>query len=181
MTADEFLEIADDACFYELVDGIVIMSPSPTPKHQDVAGLIYHLLASFLERHVVGKAFMETDLHLGKGPTGGDLVYRPDVVFIRQEHLGQLSDRLAGPPDLVVEVISERSRRFDTQTKKHDYERFGVREYWIIDPQRKAMTFYRLDSGRFVEVASTGDTFTSQAVPGFVLDLARVRQAFEPW
>jgi len=80
-----------------------------------------------------------------------------------------------------VEIISSSSRRYDSETKKNDYERCGVREYWLIDPEREAMTFYRLQDGRFAEVPASDNHFTSEAVPGFTLDLPRVRETFKPW
>jgi Uma2 family endonuclease len=181
MSADEFLQIPDDGMFYELIDGVVVMSPSPTPEHQGALMEIALQIGQFLRDHPVGKVFPELDVHLGTGPTGGDLVYRPEVIFVRTERVRKMRKKIFGPPDLVVEVISAGSRRFDAETKKSDYERFGVQEYWLIDPERESMTFYRLQFGRFVEVPPTGDTFASQAVPGFVLDLARVRETFKPW
>lgn len=181
MTADEFLQIPDDGYNYELIDGVVVMSPSPSPKYQRVAVEIAAQIAWFLRDHPVGEVFPEIDVHIGQGPTGGDLVYRPQIVFVRAERLRGMEDKIIGGPDLVVEVISRGSRRMDTQTKKHDYESFGVREYWLVDPDRERMTFYHLESGRLVEVPAQGDAFASQAVPGFVLDLARVREKFKPW
>ncbi len=181
MTADEFLQIPDDGCSYELIDEVVVMSPSPTPLHQNVAMEITVQLGVFLRSHSVGKAFPEIDVHIGQGPTGGDLVYKPEVVFVRAERLPGMRDKIHGAPDLVVEVISRGSRRRGSETKKGDYERFSVREYWLIDPEREAMTFYRLHDNRFVEVAPSGDRFASEAVPGFELDLERVREAFKPW
>lgn len=69
----------------------------------------------------------------------------------------------------------------DTRTKRADYERAGVREYWIVVPERKAITFLRHDGARFIEVEAAPDRFESQAIPGFVLDLPRLRAVFEPW
>ncbi len=120
-------------------------------------------------------------MHLGKGPTSGDVVYKPELVFVRAERLPRMREKIEGAPDLVVEVISRGSRRLDSETKKNDYEHAGVREYWLIDPQRNAMTFYRLQGDRFVEAAAKGDAFASEPVPGFVLDIAAVRETFEPW
>lgn len=181
MSADEFLLIPDDGMFYELIDGVVVMSPSPTPDHQGALMEIARQLANYLVDHPIGKVFPELDVHLGTGPTGGDLVYRPEVVFVRTERIRKMRKKIFGSPDLVVEVISAGSRRYDSETKKGDYERFGVQEYWLIDPEREAMTFYRLQAGHFVEVPPSGDTFASQAVPGFALDLVRVRETFKPW
>ncbi len=181
MSADEFLQIQDDGNFYELIDGVIIMSPSPTPKHQGAMIEITGQIFEYLRRNPIGQVFAELDVHLGEGPTGGDLVYRPEVIFVRKDRLRQMEDKIFGAPELVVEVISKGSRRFDTETKKGDYERFGVREYWLIDPARQALTFFRLQDGQFVEIHASGDSFESQAVPGFQLDLKRVRDTFKPW
>lgn len=181
MTADEFLELPDDGYNYELIDGVVVMSASRNPQHQRITMEIATQIALFLRNHAVGEVLPEIDVHIGQGPTGGDLVYKPELIFVRSERLPAMRDKIIGGPDLVVEVVSRGSRRMDSETKKNDYERFGVREYWLIDPERKAMTFWRLKGRRFVEVSAAGDTFASEAVPGFVLDLSRVRETFKPW
>ncbi len=181
MDADRFFQIHEDETNYELIDGVVTVTPSPSPKHQHVTGEIYIQLSLYLRQSPVGFVFLETDVHLGQGPTGGDLVYRPEIAFIRREHVATITDKLSGPPALVVEVVSRGSRRMDSETKKLDYERFGVQEYWLIDPERQMMSFFRLDAGRYVEVDAVGSAWPSDAVPGFVLDLDAVREAFRPW
>lgn len=181
MSADGFFQMPEDGYNYELIDGILAMTPSPAPKHQAVLMEIATQIAIFLRSNPVGQALPEIDVHLGQGPTGGDLVYRPELVFIRSERLPEIGDRVAGAPDLVVEIVSRGSRRFDSETKRADYERSGVGEYWLIDPERHAMTFLRLQDGQFIDVAPAGDGFASHVVPGFILDLTRVRRAFEPW
>lgn len=180
MTADQFLEITDDGYNYELVDGVVIVSPSPTPRHQSVTLEIAWQIKNYLELHPVGAAFVETDVHLAADERG-DLVYRPEIVFVRQERLKDIGDKLEGPPDLVVEVVSRGSRRYDAETKKSDYEKFGVHEYWLIDPARDTLTIFRRDSGHFTELPLTRDRFESHAIPGFTLDIARIRRAFAGW
>jgi Uma2 family endonuclease len=181
MTAEEYFDLEDDGFLYELVDGVVCMSPSPTPSHQALILEITTQLGLFLRSSPVGHAFPEVDVHLGQTSSGTDLVYRPDIVFIRNERLREIGDRISLVPDMVAEIISSSSRRYDSETKKNDYERCGVREYWLIDPERETMTFYRLQDGRFAEVPTSDDGFTSEAVPGFALDLPRVREAFKPW
>jgi Uma2 family endonuclease len=180
MTADEYFDLPDDGFRYELVHGVLVMSPSPMPWHQGVAVEILAQLMFFLRSHPVGKALAETDVHLGVDESGDDLVYRPDVVFFSTQRARGKSQRLV-PPDLVVEVISPDSRRRDTLTKRADYERAGVSEYWIIDPPRETMTFLRLQAGKFVEIPPATDSFPRQAVPGFTLDLGPIREAFKPW
>lgn len=181
MTAEEFFRIPEDGYDYELIDGVVVVSPSPTPRHQFISGEIYRQLADYAEKTKVGLVLFETDVQLGRKSDGKDLVYCPEVLFIRAERVAQIKDRIVGPPDLMVEVVSSASRSLDSETKKNDYEQFGVGEYWLIDPEREAMAFYRLEDGRFLEVRASGDDFSTHAVPGFKLDLARIRKTFRPW
>ncbi len=181
MTADEFLRIPDESRDYELIDGVVIVTPSPTPRHQHVTVEILTQISIFLRTHPVGVVLVETDVHLGQGRTGGDVVYRPEIVFIRADDVPSIGDKLVGAPALVVEVISRGSRRIDTETKMHDYERLEVGEYWLIDPERDAITFLRLKDNRYIEVTPKEDMLRSTAVPGFSLDLAAVRKSFQAW
>lgn len=178
MTADEFFDLPDDGYRYELVQGVVVMSPSPTPRHQAVVVEILAQIALYLREHPVGQVLVETDVHLGRDSAGKDFVYRPEIVFVPAERWSQVEKRLTGPPTLAVEVASPSSRRFDSETKKGDYERYGVREYWLVDPERETIVLYRYVRGRFVEAEIDGDTFRSEAVPGFVLDLQRLRKTF---
>jgi Uma2 family endonuclease len=81
-------------------------------------------------------------------------------------------------PDLIVEVISPDSRRYDSETKRRDYEAAGVGEYWLIDPQRRTFQFFVLRDGALVEAKATGTEYAATVLPGFVLDLERLRQLF---
>lgn len=179
LSAEEYYALPDDGNRYELIDGVVIMSPSATPRHQLIAGVIYRQLAEHVDCNKLGLVLYETDVRFGRGQDERDLIYRPEIVFVAADRLGALGSRIEIVPDLVVEVISPDSRHLDSVTKRNDYERVGVREYWLIDPQQKRMTFLRLGEKGYVEAPSTGDAYTSEVVPGFTLDLSRVRDAFE--
>lgn len=173
LTADEYFALPDDGNRYELLDGITIMSPSPTPRHQRVLMEIAFQLESYLRLHPLGVVFPETDVQLSE-----ELVYRPELVYLSAVRATGSMERIRGVPELVVEVVSPQSRSFDTQTKRSDYESHGVVEYWIIDPELGRMTFLRLESGKYAEAPISGDRFLSQAVPGFALELAPIRQTF---
>lgn len=173
MTADDYLAAPDDGHRYELINGVVCMSPSPSRPHQKVIGEIYLQLANFLARHPVGEAIVEVDVRLAE-----DLVYRPDVVFVSAQKAAHCGARITVVPDLVVEVISPDSRRYDHETKKGDYERCGVREYWLVDPEKREFVFYRLENGRYISVPASGDTIASQVISGFELDLRLVERVF---
>ncbi len=171
MTADEFFQIPDDGYNYELIDGVVITSPSPNPLHQAICMEIAVQLGMFLRDHPVGRAFPELDAHIGQGPTGGDLIYRPEVIFIRAERLPEMRDRIVGPPDLAVEIISPESVVRDYEDKRRRYEAAGVREYWIIDADEKRATFLVLKGDRFEEAVAVDHIFRSSVLAGLELDV----------
>lgn len=178
LTADEYFALPNDGGRYELIDGVVQMSPSPNLQHQDVVAEFFRQLSAHVYAHKLGKSWVETDAHLGPSPRGGDLVYRPDLMFIRAERARALRQRVQIPPDLVVEVVLPDSGHLDYSTKREDYERAGVGEYWIIDPYALAMTFLRLKDGRFVEAPSGPDFYESETVTGLRLELAPIRALF---
>jgi Uma2 family endonuclease len=178
MSADEYFALPDDGYRYELLDGVVIMTPAPTFGHQRVARELTLQLGKYLDEHPVGEMLYEVDIDLGPGPEGGDLVYRPEIVFYAGDRSKNEDKRLVGPPDLVIEVVSPLSRSYDKVTKRNDYQRCGVREYWIIDPAADEFTFLCNQDGSFIQMQPAGNSFASKVVEGFTLDLARVRAKF---
>jgi Uma2 family endonuclease len=106
MTAAEYLALPPDGERYELVEGVVVMSPSPVLRHQAVSGEVFGQLHVWLKTNPLGFALFEVDVNLGRGVGGRDLVFRPDVVFLRRERFGVLPDWVTGAPDVVCEVVS---------------------------------------------------------------------------
>lgn len=154
------------------------MSPSPTAQHQQLIMEIAYQVAAFLDPNPVGRVFPELDINL-RAALDREVVYRPDVVYVSKEKAGIIKNHITAAPDVVVEVISPDSRQYDSVTKKNDYEAAGVGEFWLIDPLEPRMTFFVRQGEKFVESASPGDTFASAAIPGFSLDLDRIRQVFK--
>lgn len=177
MSADEYLALEDDGHRYELIDGVVCISPSPSPLHSEILLLIAFEIGAYLRSNPIGKVFNDQGVPL-KSVRHGDIVYQPDIVFLSADKADRIGNHIADLPDLVVEIVSPSSRRMDNETKRGDYENAGIGEYWIIDPLQKTMTFLRLRDGKYEDVATAGDRFESAAIPGFSLDLARVRAAF---
>ncbi len=174
MDADEYLALPPDGFRYELIDGVVVMSPGASFGHNRIATLIAHWIQSYLDSNPIGEIVHETDVRLAD-----DLVYRPDLSYVSNAHAALITNLIEGPPDLIVEVVSRHNRPLDVRTKRRDYERFGVREYWIIDPADKTLTFLRLVNGQYVEIQPESDAFASEAIPGFRLNLAPIRTKFE--
>ncbi|MCC7293090.1 MAG: Uma2 family endonuclease [Phycisphaerales bacterium] len=178
LTAEEYFSLRDDGQRYELIDGVVVMSPSPTPRHQLVAIEVVKQLSRHVDDQDLGLVLYETDVVFGMGADGRDLVYRPEVVFFRKERAGTITDRIRIVPDVVVEVVSPDSRSLDAETKYNDYERAGVGEYWLIDPIEEQTKFYRLIGGRYVEAPIGGPVYESNVVSGLKLNLTPIRAAF---
>lgn len=164
MTAAEYLALPETTQPMELINGIVTMSPSPTPRHQDIAGNAYALLRSRARA---------SDGHVYIAPIDVVLddsqVLQPDVVYLAPESRCQITERrLVGPPDLVVEVFSPGSVRRDKIDKFELYEACGVREYWMIDPHEQYVEVYQRDGAALIlqGVYGPGAAFTSALLAG---------------
>ena len=170
MTASEYLALGETRERYELIDGVVCMSPSPTPRHQKLLRAIYRQLESFIDANPGFDYFQDSDVVLGS-----QIVYEPDISCYRPGRIPAMPHHLTQPPDLVIEILSPGSKAFDLTTKKDDYERFGVHEYWAIDPADARVRCYRRQGQLFIETPVTGDFLESTGWPGFVLDLLPLR------
>ena len=148
MTYEEFLSWANEDVHAEWVDGEVIVFMPPKTKHQQVAGFLYKLLGLFVEFADLGELLAAPfEMRLSRSAR------EPDILFVAKEHLERLTpERLVGPADLVVEIVSDESARRDRVEKFNEYMEAGVREYWVIDarPGREQADVWVLDEqGRY--------------------------------
>ncbi len=142
MTYEEFLEWGD-GIRAEWVDGEVIVTSPPSTPHQSLMAFIGALLLFFVEAKQLGRIFLPPfQMKLSTRPSGRE----PDLLFISSDKLGNLKHNyLDGPADLVVEIVSPESQLRDRGDKFYEYEEAGVREYWILDQNRKRAEFYHLE------------------------------------
>ncbi len=176
-TYAEYLLWPDDATLAEWKDGEIIIYTPPTNRHQEIAGFLLALLSAFarlLDLGIVHIAPFEVKLWPG-GPSR-----EPDILFIDRERLGQLTpQRFEGGPDLAIEIVASGSARIDRVEKFIEYERAGVREYWLIDPRpgQEQADFYGLEAdGRFASLGLDDDgQFSSLVLPGLRFDPALLR------
>jgi Uma2 family endonuclease len=180
MSYEEFLQWAGEDTHAEWVDGEVIIHTPPKDIHQATVRFLHRLLGLFVDLFNLGKiriAPFEIKLEPG-GPSR-----EPDLLFIAKENLERLTERLTGPADLIVEVISEDSVRRDRDDKFREYGAAGVREYWIIDPRpgKQRADFFRLEEGGAYRLFATEDDARaeSQVLPGFWLRPAWLWEADE--
>jgi Uma2 family endonuclease len=134
-TYEEYYRLDDDQR-YEIIDGKLLIAPAPDTCHQDWSRELTLLIASHVKRQKLGKVFVApVDVVLDAENT-----VQPDLVFIATANLGIIQQRaIFGTPDLLIELISPSSVRRDRYDKKELYARFGVREYWIVDPANKSL------------------------------------------
>lgn len=138
----------------QLIENQIFMSPAPTSPHQKVVGKIFSQIFFFVEENELGEAFIAPfDVHITVGN-----IYQPDIVFISTHQLPQLKrEGFYGAPVVVIEVVSKGSEKLDRGIKKDVYEKNGVQEYWIVDPDTKHAEGFLLQNGRFVTIeTSTG-------------------------
>ena len=163
LTYDDFLLFPDDGKRHELIDGEHYVTPSPSRKHQAI------------ESHPVGRAFAAPfDVVFSNFD-----VVEPDLLFISNARLEALTSKnVQGAPNLVVEIGSPSTRRRDEIIKRKLYERFGVEEYWVIDPEIETIAVYRhVDETyqRVLELAvERNDTLATPLLPQLTLPLQQI-------
>jgi len=134
----------------ELIDNQLYMSPSPLFEHQRLAKLISKQLDKLVEDTNKGLViYAPFDVKLDSSRNA----VQPDIIVILKSNPDQIVEgRYAGVPDLIVEVLSPGNRDHDLITKKDLYEKFGVKEYWIVDPETKLALGFSLVESRFTKI-----------------------------
>ena len=141
------------------------MSPAPSFYHQKVVLRFYKALDTWVTAHGLGEVVVAPiDMVLSEHQTT-----QPDVAFIARDRLGIIQEAIAGPADLVAEVLSLGSRTRDRIEKRDLYEQHGVKEYWIIDPESQTVDVMFSERGVFQLAmrCGTGQTAQSRLLPGF--------------
>lgn len=174
-TYADLVALPDDQLRHELIDGEHVVSPSPAIPHQVILWNLAGLLAPYLRAHPIGTALT--------GPVDVKLsmftVVVPDLVFFTADRFTRVVNEkhATAAPDLVVEILSPGTRRRDKGRKRAIYDREGVREYWIVDPDAQSVTALRRPrpNAGLTDVttaaASAGDVLTSPLFPGLRIRL----------
>ena len=176
LTYDDFVQFPDDGLRHELIDGAHYVTPSPNTKHQRISIHLTVLIGGWLERNPIGKLFHAPfDVVFSKYD-----VVEPDLLYLSN---ARASDALTplhvhGVPELVIEIGSPGTRKRDETVKRRLYERTGVLEYWIVDPEIDTIRVYHRETDRFarvVELSADGnDVLTTPLLPGLEIPLSRV-------
>ena len=174
LTVAEFhqLEFDDnDTHLYELLDGEIVKKKAPAPRHQRVTRDLTLRIHLFALEHKLGE-ILPSPIDVFLDDTNSP---QPDLVFISlsKAHI-VTEDGVMGAPTMVVEVISPSSIYRDRVTKKALYERFGVQEYWLVDPADNFIEIFTLTDGQYklLSAASLEEgQLSSGVLPGLILDL----------
>jgi Uma2 family endonuclease len=172
-TYDMYAALPNDGHRYEVVKGVLVVSPAPEPAHQGVVGAIYRYLYQRLaDRGLV--LVSPVDVLFSSKKT-----VQPDVLVLLDEHQDRLKEKyVAGAPDLAVEVISPGSITYDRLVKYDLYEQEGVSEYWLVNRKEQTIEVFALEAGKYYSLGifRGEQTLLSRIVPG---PLAPVSQFFK--
>lgn len=173
---DDYVRLPEDGLRHELLDGAHLVTPTPVRRHQAIVLNVAASIRWHLKLHPYGSVYVAPlDVML----SAHDIV-QPDVLYISHERARVVEQQpwVKGAPSLVVEVISPGTRQRDEVVKRRLYERAGVDEYWLVDPDADSVAVLRRNAGRF-ELASTlrrdtGEVLTTPLLPGWTMTLADV-------
>jgi len=165
-TYGDYLTLPDDGSRYEVIDGVLYVSAAPTPKHQRKLLRLVRHLSDYVDANRLGEMFIApVDVMMpGAAPV------QPDALFIASDNPAVVEDNIRGVPDLIVEVASPSTARFDRREKLDLYARAGVSEYWLAESGDAAIELLVLDSSsrsyRSLGVFATASRLPSLVLPG---------------
>ena len=175
LTYDHVLAMPQDDLRHELIEGVHYVTASPNLRHQRISGRLYVALALWLREHPVGEVYYApVDVVLSPH----DVVV-PDLVYVSRQRAAEVLTDAAvkGTPELLVEILSPGTRRRDRTIKQALYDRWGVSEYWLVDPDREAIRIIRRDNGGFTvaaDLVADDDVLTTPLLPGLAIPLAAI-------
>jgi Uma2 family endonuclease len=163
--AGDYFQLPDEPrC--ELLYGRLLVTPAPTFRHGEIVRALGELLGEHSRRRGGRAAVSPVDVVLSHHS-----IVQPDLVYVSRERCGIVGERVDGPPDLVVEVLSPATARRDLGEKLRLYAEAGVAEYWIVDPAARTFEFLENRESAFLLRLPEQGVYRSAAVPGLELDL----------
>ncbi|MBI4279865.1 MAG: Uma2 family endonuclease [Armatimonadetes bacterium] len=158
---------------YELLEGELVMVPSPGKAHQEAVGNVFACLRAFVKERDLGAVYVAPfDVILSE-----HTVVQPGVIYVVKSRTHIIkSEGVQGSPDLVVEVISPTTRERDLVTKRLIYGRHGVKEYWLVHPDQRIVEVFRLSGTELAPIATyaAAETLESPLLPGLALPVREI-------
>jgi Uma2 family endonuclease len=150
-TIMEVFKMLPQGTLAEVIENTLYMSPTPTSKHQRLVRELLGQIDRYVKQEKIGEVFVSPlDVFLDETSNA----VQPDVFFIESSKLSIVdpNGHVHGVPDLIIEILSPGNSRHDKTVKKQLYEKFGVKEYWIIDPDSKTTTGYSFTNNKLIEI-----------------------------
>jgi len=171
-TYADYLKTPDDER-YELIEGELLMTPSPVMRHQRISRKMLIALDNHVTDNDLGEVFdAPSDVYLDN-----ENIVQPDILFVSKQRLDIIGEKnIQGAPDLVTEIISESTAYRDLVQKKKLYARFGVKEYWIVIPEESSVDIFTLKDNAFVLHKSYGkeDILQSPLLKKLKIELKKI-------
>lgn len=172
-TYSDYLLLPDNGKRYEILEGELLMSPAPNAKHQTTLIRLVRILSAYVEKNILGQVFIAPfDVVISKND-----VVQPDLIFIPTKNEFKIkSSHMEGAPDLVVEIVSPGSAQRDRIIKRKIYALHGVKEFWLVHPEKEQIQILRLEKGDFKRIAELKreDILTSPLLSGLEIRLVDV-------
>lgn len=145
-TATDYARLPDDGHHYEIINGVLYMTPSPGAAHQSAISLFVFYLVQHVQFAGLGRVFTAPfDVELSPHDTT-----QPDIIVVLNAHLSIITDRrIMGTPDLIIEISSPATASYDRTEKQATYQRAGLPEYWIADPATHTIEVLFLEEGAY--------------------------------
>lgn len=151
-TALEAFELMPEGTLCQIIDNKFIMSPAPEYHHQSISSSIEMALAIFIIKNKLGEILhAPLDVYFDN-----ENVFQPDILFISNENSSIIkNEKIKGAPDLIIEILSPATQKNDLGKKKDIYEKFGVKEYWTVQPKDKSTKVFILNKeNKYIEFFS---------------------------
>jgi len=162
--------LLDEGAPFQLINYDLVMSPSPLPFHQAISVRLVQMLSNFLDSKNDNGflAHAPADVKFDDGN-----VLQPDILYVSEERKAEIvKDRIEGAPDLVIEILSPSNAYYDLKQKKDVYEKYGVKEYIIVDPIAQDIELYILQDGAYHlhQKAQKNELLNSVLLAGFSIE-----------
>ena len=172
-TYEEFRRLPDDGRRYEIIEGVLYMSPAPRTKHQICITKLAYRLERYNEKQHAGLVLVApVDVYFSTFTT-----VEPDIVFVMQSRLSIVQEeKIVGAPDLAVEVLSPSTAQVDRGKKFQLYAQAGVGEYWIVDPEMRIVELFVLRKGAYELLGKygVGELVRSEILSGFKVNVEEI-------
>ena len=172
-TYQDYLQFPDDGKTYQIIEGELHMTPAPVPYHQSISRNLEHILWGFVRKKDLGKVYYAPcDIVFSE-----ENVVQPDIFFISKEREHIIGEKyIHEAPDLIIEILSPRTKELDQKLKAKLYETFGVKEYWLVDPEKKEIEVLTLTQEGYSSFGVFTESLSSPILKGLTVGLSEVFQ-----